>query len=344
MRVRPVPDVRPAMSYGRAAKELGRGERVIPGVSRLRLPLPWPGVPHGNAWAVAAGDGIVLFDTGMHQPGSLAHLERALDMVHLRLELVRQVVLTHAHVDHCGQTTPIVLRSGAQVWCHPNHEHLTKWLADPSGYWERRVEIGLQSGVPEPAVRAASDAVRSEDIGIAGGLNVDHDLVDGVEIATDFGPFVAIETPGHAPSHVCLFNAERRMLISGDHLLGRVSLFFDFGYTPDPVGEFLHSLERIEQLDARLVLSGHGRTFTDVEGHIRANRELVAERIGLAAACLADGEPKTAAQIVPHVFGTPLTAENGAWLLQETLCFLRHMEVTGRVIKVATDPDAFRLA
>ncbi|MCW3048878.1 MAG: fold metallo-hydrolase, partial [Solirubrobacterales bacterium] len=45
-------------------RELGRGERVLPGVWRLRLPLPWPGVPHCNAWAVAAGDGIVLFDTG----------------------------------------------------------------------------------------------------------------------------------------------------------------------------------------------------------------------------------------------------------------------------------------
>ena len=67
-----------------ATRELGRGERVLPGVWRLRLPLPWPGVPHCNAWAVAAGDGVVLFDTGMHEPGSLAHLERALEMVNLR--------------------------------------------------------------------------------------------------------------------------------------------------------------------------------------------------------------------------------------------------------------------
>ena len=332
------------MTPGRAAKELGRGERVIPGVWRLRLPLPWPGVPHGNAWAVAAGDGIVLFDTGMHQPGSLAHLERAMDMVHLRLELVRQIVLTHAHVDHCGQTTPIVMRSGAEVWCHPAHEHLTKWLSDPQGYWERRVEIALQSGVPEAVAREASDAVRQEDIGIAGGLRVDHDLVDGVEIPTDLGVFRVLETPGHAPSHVSLFNAERRMLISGDHLLGRVSLFFDFGYTPDPVGEFLASLDRVEELDARLVLSGHGRTFTDVEGHIRANRLLVAERLGLAEEALAPGAPLTALEIAPHVFGTEITAENGNWLLTEMLCFLRHLEVTGRVVQTEDAPPRFALA
>jgi len=74
--------------------ELGRGERVLPGVWRLRLPLPYPGVPHCNAWAVAAGDGVVLFDTGMHEPGSMGHLERAMEQVDLRVEHVRLVVCT----------------------------------------------------------------------------------------------------------------------------------------------------------------------------------------------------------------------------------------------------------
>ena len=50
-------------------REVGRGERVLPGVWRLRLPLPFPGVPHCNAWAVASGMGVVLFDCGMHEPG-----------------------------------------------------------------------------------------------------------------------------------------------------------------------------------------------------------------------------------------------------------------------------------
>ena len=49
-------------------REVGRGERVLPGVWRLRLPIVLPGVPHVNAWALQAGDGIVLVDTGMHEP------------------------------------------------------------------------------------------------------------------------------------------------------------------------------------------------------------------------------------------------------------------------------------
>jgi glyoxylase-like metal-dependent hydrolase (beta-lactamase superfamily II) len=66
----------------------------------------------------------------------------------------------------------------------------------------------------------------------------------------------------------CL-QAERRLLISGDHLLGRVSPYYDFGHTADPAGEFLTSLDRVEALDARLCLAGHGRTFTDVQATSR---------------------------------------------------------------------------
>ena len=63
------------MSEPRRRREIARGERVLPGVWRLRLPLPWPGVPHCNAWAVRAGDGVVLFDTGMATDDGLRQLE-----------------------------------------------------------------------------------------------------------------------------------------------------------------------------------------------------------------------------------------------------------------------------
>ena len=65
--------------------------------------------------------GAVLVDTGMHEPGSMAHLERALDQAGLRVEHVRLVVCTHAHVDHCGQAPPSAERAGCEVWLHPNH-------------------------------------------------------------------------------------------------------------------------------------------------------------------------------------------------------------------------------
>lgn len=320
------------MSSPARKREVGRGERVIPGIWRLRLPLPWPGVPHCNAWAVAAGDGIVLFDCGMHEPGSLGHLERALAQVNLRLEHVRLLVCTHAHADHYGQAATVIERSGCELWMHPNYEHMLKTAQDPDAALDRRIEIARTSGVPEPAL-ALFEKRRGQSYGVAGIVEPARELVDGVEVSTDLGQWHVIETPGHAPSHVCLYQPERRILISGDHLMGRVSLWFDHGYSPDPAGEFLASLEKIEGIGARLCLSGHGRTFTDIGAHIVANRTLVHERIGLIRQALAEG-PLTAFEIIPRVYEGALTPVSGAWWLSETLVYLDHLLRLGEVERV----------
>ena len=326
------------MSQGTGKRELGRGERVLPGVFRLRLPLPWPGVPHCNAWAVRAGDGFVLFDTGMHQPGSLAQLERALAMCGLRLEQARLVVCTHAHSDHYGQAASVVERAGCELWMHPNYEHMRRMAEDPEALWQRRIEVARQSGVPEEPLRryAAERAARGS--GIAAVIEPDRPLLPGLVIETDLGEWTVHETPGHAPSHVCLFQPERRLLISGDHLLGRISLYFDYGYTPDPAGEFLSSLDTVERLGARLCLAGHGRTFTDVHAHIRANRELVQERLDAVTSAVSS-QPLTAFEIVPHVYGSALSQQNAHWLLSKILAYLTHLEKLGAVKRIPGEPE-----
>jgi glyoxylase-like metal-dependent hydrolase (beta-lactamase superfamily II) len=317
------------MSESVRRREVGRGERVLPGVWRLRLPLPWPGVPHGNAWAVAAGDGVVLFDTGYHDEGSLGHLERALAMCNLKLEHVRLLVCTHAHADHYGEAATILDHTGCELWMHPNHGHMTKAARDPDEYWRRRLEIARSSGVPaEPLERFASER-RGQGPGVARMVEPHRDLVDGGEVHTDLGTWTVYETPGHAPSHVCLFQPERRLLISGDHLLGRVSLYFDYGHTPDPVGEFLHSFDVVERLDARLCLAGHGRTFTDVQAHIEANRKLVAERLATVTGIVREHGPITAFDALPYLYGEDLTPLRATWLLTEMLSYLTHLEALG---------------
>jgi glyoxylase-like metal-dependent hydrolase (beta-lactamase superfamily II) len=325
-------------------RELGRGERVLPGLWRLRLPLPWPGVPHCNAWAIAAGSGVVLVDTGMYEPGSMAQLERAMSQVSLRVEDVRLLVCTHAHSDHWGQAAPICERAGCELWLHPNYQHGARAADDPAAALARRLEVGRQSGVPSAALERYAERFRKHaPSGVARVIAPDRPLLDAVEIETDLGTWRTYETPGHAPSHVCLFQPEHRLLISGDHVLGRISLYYDYGLSPDPVGEFLHSLDVVDALDARLGLSGHGRPFVDVPGHVAASRRLVRDRLeGLLHAL--GPERATAAELAPQIHdGERLTEENASWLLSETLCYLEHLERLGAVAR-ETDGDAPRWA
>jgi glyoxylase-like metal-dependent hydrolase (beta-lactamase superfamily II) len=312
-------------------RELGRGERVLPGLWRLRLPLPWPGVPHGNAWAIAAGSGIVLVDCGYHGPGSLAQLERALEMVNLRLEQVRLLAITHAHTDHWGEAATVVGRAGCEMWMHPASAHGRDRLDDPEAALARRLEVARQSGVSARAIESYAEHAKEMPSGLASAIDPDRELVDGVAIETDLGTWTTYETPGHAPSHVCLYQPERRLLISGDHVLGRISLYYDYGHTPDPVGEFLGSLDRIDALDARLALSGHGKPFVDVHGHIEGNRALVHERLEATAAAAARGGPRTAVQLVPEIYGQELSFDNANWLITQTMSNLTHLQRAGRV-------------
>jgi glyoxylase-like metal-dependent hydrolase (beta-lactamase superfamily II) len=326
------------MNAGRRRRENGRADRVLPGIWRLRLPLPWPGVPHVNAFALAADGGIVLVDTGIDEPGALGELERALDQAGFGLGDVRLLVCTHAHSDHYGLAQPIVEAAGCELWMHPAHAHMTRGVDDPERSLERRIEVARQSGVPLEPLRRWAEERKKQPATIAGVVLPDRELVNGVEVETAAGTWTVHETPGHAPSHVVLYQSRWRVLVSGDHLLGRVSLYFDYGWTPDPAAEFLSSLDVVEQLDARLCLPGHGRPFGDVQAHIDANRAEMHARLKEAEDAIAD-RPLTAYEVVAEVFGES-DGMMTSWLLTMALCYLTHLEREGRAERIRPETDS----
>ena len=334
------------MAEERKRPEQPRAERVLPGVWRLRLPLPWPGVPHGNVWAVAADGGIVLFDTGIGGRGGLRRFDLALAQAGFGLEDVRLLVCTHSHTDHYGLAAPIVEGAGCELWMHPAWEHIRLHADDPAASLERRIEVARQSGVPPASLERYRERHEDDDEnGIDAIAEPDRALLPGVEVETDLGAWQVHETPGHAPSHVVLHQPERKLMISGDHLLGRTVLFFDHGHSPDPVGEFLRSLDEVEPLDVDLVLPGHGRTFRDPAAKIAEARRQVDELLGKVRDSLGEGE-KMAFEIVADLIGSEnVNSPGSVWALQIVLSGLDHLTILGEVAPVeGSDPKRWALA
>jgi glyoxylase-like metal-dependent hydrolase (beta-lactamase superfamily II) len=301
---------------------------VLPGIWRLRLPLPWPGVPHGNAWAVLSGDGIVLFDTGIGGEGRFANLEQALRRAGFELVDVKLLVCTHSHADHYGLAGPIKEASGCELWIHPAWDHVRAYAEDPDEVIDQRVVVARQSGVPPAALEEYAERRRGEPPTIEALVPPDRELVPGVEVETDLGSWSVYETPGHAPSHVCLHQPERRLLISGDHLLGRISLFYDYGHTADPVGEYLRGLDEIDGLGTDLCLAGHGRPFRDVQARIGATRDEVLAQLDRVRGSLGPG-PKQAFEVVNDLVEGELSPAMAAWGLQIALAYLDHLALAG---------------
>jgi glyoxylase-like metal-dependent hydrolase (beta-lactamase superfamily II) len=322
-----------------------RTERIVPGVWRMKLPCPWPGVPHGNAWAMQRGAGLVLFDTGVGGPGRLRMLDVALAQSGFGVDDIERVVCTHAHSDHYGLAASICEQTGCELWMHPKWEHIRLQADDPAAALERRLEVGRMSGVPEAALdryrQERTDNPESEIDGIRG---PDRELLPGVEVETDLGVWQVYETPGHAPSHICLHQPERKLLVSGDHLLGRTVLFFDYGHTADPVGEYLTSLDLIEPLDVDLCLPGHGKPFRDPQNNISGARRQLEGLLGKVRAGLADGAEPTAFGLVEEIVGRDnLRGGNGGFILQIVLACLDHLAALGEAHPVPdSDPTRWR--
>ncbi len=317
------------MSDAQRKAVVPRADRVLSGVWRLRLPLPWPGVPHGNAWALASGPGVVLFDTGIGGEGRLINLEQAMAQAGFSLADVRLVVCTHSHADHYGLAAPILEASGCELWMHPAWEHVRANFEDPDAALDQRIEVARQSGVPAAALERYLESRRGQPPVFEAMVPPDRELLPGVEVETDLGNWQVRETPGHAPSHVCLHQPANRLLISGDHLLGRISLFYDYGHTPDPVGEFLGGLDEIEGLETDLCLPGHGRPFRDVPAKIAATRAEVLSQLARIRGSLATG-PKTPFETVSDLLGAEnLNPAMAAWGLQIALAYLDHLALAG---------------
>jgi len=329
------------VSEERRKRELARADRVLPGVWRLRLPMDTVGVPHVNAYAINAGNGVVLVDCGMQAPGSFAQLERGLDQAGMRIDHVKLLVCTHAHSDHYGMAAPLCEAAGCELWMHPAHQHATAPASDPERATRRRIEVARQSGVPMSEIERYQGGDRG---GWRGGIAAvrmpERELGDGDEIDSDLGRWKVIETPGHAPSHIVLHQPDTGLLISGDHLLGRPSLFFDYGFTADPVGQYVTSLERVRVLDVDLVLAGHGRPVRGYTQLVDQHATLVGEALDRTRAALADG-PLTAFDAVGSILGFdgPIPPVALSWAMSMSLAYLTRLEHTGEAVRGDGDDD-----
>lgn len=131
---------------------------------------------------------------------------------------IDRIILTHAHSDLAGSAPALQLATGAAVELHPR-------------------AVGLSTR------RAVA-------------LNVDRYLVDGETVSAGRYSFTVVETPGHAPGHVSLYEPTLRALFAGDLLSGNGTVAI---VPPNgSMGDYLRSLHRVSALSIDTIYPGHG--------------------------------------------------------------------------------------
>ncbi len=328
------------------APDAARTYELAPGLWSLRLPLAWEHISYVNAYVIERDDGIVLVDCGSAGDDSYREaLQRAIAEAGFTLQDVRLLVATHTHSDHVGLAAWVLEESGAELWMHPHTAHFYDGTREPERIAAARERRARQEGVPEHLLDLYRD-VREETEGVLAPVPPDRPLVGGTLVDSNLGPWQVVETPGHCPSHVCLVQRDRGLIVLGDLVAAAFSPWFDYGYSPDPVAEYLEALDRIGAIDPpALALPGHGRPISDLPAAIELHRRGVADRLAQTQEAIAAG-PAGAFELTPRVFGEPDSGETAVWRMTELVCYLRHLRLAGAVVRdqAADGTFTYRLA
>ena len=315
--------------------ERARAFELAPGVWQLRLPLPWPLVPHVNAYWLAS-EGVLVDCGSAGHPSHRASLSAALGIAGASVADVDVLVGSHTHSDHIGLAAWVIEASGCEFLMHPDTAHFYDGTREPARIEAARRRRALAEGVPEADLPLYGDVAEEVD-GVLAAVEPSRPLREGDLV----GAWRVIETPGHAPTHICLVDGDR--VILGDLLSSAFTPWFDYGYSNDPVAEFLASVDRVSELGPfSLALPGHGRALEDVPTIIAEYRAGVASRLDACVSAIREGAT-SGYDVTVRVFGS-LPACVMVWRLTEIAAYLRHLRLAGTITRGENGTGRFQYA
>src|SRR5919106_463668 len=303
-------------------------DELRPGVLRATFALPL-GIDHVHCYLLRSGDGSwTLVDTGL----GVEDPEAAWRPVLAALDgPVERIVVTHLHPDHVGGSADVAALTGARV--HQGRLDYEQCVGAWGDEWtpRRSAEHLAANGMPRELV----ERVEAESTWLRGLVRFvrDPELLDpGDRVAG----WEVLHLPGHADGHIALL--KNGVLIAGDTILGRITPTVGLYQQsrPDPLGDYLASLERIAALGAEVAFAGHEDSIADPETRVQELEAHHEERMGAALRALAD-EPRTAYEVSLELFASELIASQRRFAVAETLAHLERLVVEGQARREEAD-------
>jgi glyoxylase-like metal-dependent hydrolase (beta-lactamase superfamily II) len=322
-------------------------DAVADGIHRIQVPTPFA-VGRVNVYLIE-DEPLTLVDAGPNSGTSYNELTNGLAALGHALEEIELVVITHQHIDHLGLVSLVAERSGADVAvidaAVPFVENYSE-EAQKDDEFARSVM--LRNGIPEDVVSALS-SVSQAFRAWGHRADVTRVLHDGEALELRDRVLRVHHRPGHSPTDTIFHDAERRVLVAADHLLGHISSnplitrpTDGSSERPQALVAYLHSLEQTRAMDVDLVLPGHGDPISDHRTLIDQRFDLHRRRAEKIHRLIAEG-PRTAHEIAQALWGN--IAVTQAYLtLSEVLGHVDLLTNDGRVREVDRDGvSVFRL-
>jgi glyoxylase-like metal-dependent hydrolase (beta-lactamase superfamily II) len=321
---------------------------VADGILWLSTPVPFVGLRQVNLWLLRDHDGWVMIDCGYGWDETRGHLEAIWNEA-LGGRPVTRLIVTHYHPDHSGNMAWISRRWGGLL---PNLT-LGEWFAANVsmnfGYADnikQRAVWHRQHGLDAARQKLFEDEVVPYDVGVS--LPPQFKRLrenDIVTIGAD--RWRVIVGQGHAPEHVSLYCAERRVLIAGDQILPQITTnvsTWPMEPEADTLASFLETCQKfLGQLHPEtLVLPSHRKPFRNVRFRLRELGHHHAARLNLILDATT-GEI-TAGDMLDVLFKGKLDGHQIGFAMGEAIAHLNYLVQIGRMKRVETQDGSWRYA
>jgi len=236
---------------------------------------------------------------------------------------VEQILITHHHPDHYDYADELQQQTGAAVFLSEKEQLLAKNQLDDESYQS----FYRAAGMPEemikqlrPVNRPANQAQRNLQT-----------IEPNKQYAIGELLFEALHMPGHSDGHICFYNREEQILLSGDHLTRETIPYISFHGNGDenPLATYFSTLENMKSLPISHVLPGHGPVFSDAQERIREILYFYEERVAQILSFVKS--EMTAYEVSRVLWQKELPAFEQWVLLGETIACLRYLVSKGEI-------------
>jgi glyoxylase-like metal-dependent hydrolase (beta-lactamase superfamily II) len=278
------------------AKSMPPIEQVRTGLWSVPVPIPHSPLRYTLTYLLISDRDVVVVDPGWDTDPSWQALGEGLQAAGAEVDDVTGIVVSHVHPDHHGLSSRLRQASGAWVAMHPAErdslparvwdDHLGP---DQNQAWLRR------SGVPDDI--AAELSVSTESLNWVLTMAEPDVLLEHGDLVPVAGRTIrAVHTPGHTPGHLCLHEETEDVLLTGDHVLPRISP--NIGLQPHsatpPLAAYLNSLAMTAGYDSAEALPAHEYRFHGLAERTRDLRAHHAARCQEIIEALEQTGPATA--------------------------------------------------
>jgi glyoxylase-like metal-dependent hydrolase (beta-lactamase superfamily II) len=237
-------------------------DKIMDGLYRIEIPLPNSPLKELNSYVIIGEDRNLIIDTGFNRSVCFEAMEKGLSA--LSIELSRtDFMITHMHADHMGLVARLATPSSTVYF-----SRIDARVFEPGATWQPMVDYAEINGFPadelmkaihnHPGFKYSPESIPEL-----------HLIGDGDIITLGRFNLRCIGTPGHTQGHICLYDEDKHLLFSGDHILYDITPHIEsWSYKVNALQDYIDSLNKVYDLPVDLVLPGHRNFFTDLKDRI----------------------------------------------------------------------------